>query len=251
MKSLLAALQFLTIIPVKIKELGKKEVAEAMAFFPLVGLLLGAILTGIYLALSYLGLAHLATSIILVVALIILTGGIHLDGLSDTLDAFLSHKDREEMLKIMRDAHPGVMGILGIISVVLLKIAFLVSLAARQESAVLLLMCILSRWAMVFALYLFPYARQEGKAKVFFEGMNRRIFFLATVFTFILTLLIWGPRVLFLFGLAAFLTYLIGALIRGKISGLTGDSLGAINEIIETAVLAGFLLVTKLSLFIK
>jgi adenosylcobinamide-GDP ribazoletransferase len=251
MKSLLAALQFLTIIPVRIKEPGKKEVAEAMAFFPLVGLLLGAILIGIYLILFSLGLAHLATSIILVVALIMLTGGIHLDGLSDTLDAFLSHKDKEEMLKIMRDSHAGVMGVLGIISIVLLKIALLVSIDISQEKAALLLMCILSRWAMVFAIFLFPYARQEGKAKIFFAGVNWRIFFLATIITFILTLLIWGFEGFILFGLAAFLTYLIGAFIRQKISGLTGDSLGAIDELIEIAMLAGFLFITKSPLLIK
>lgn len=106
MRSLLNALQFLTIIPVRLKSINQKSYAQAAIYFPLIGLLLGIILVAINHLLGFLILGGITSSIILVVLLIILTGGLHLDGLADTFDALLSRKQRPEMLEIMRDSRP-------------------------------------------------------------------------------------------------------------------------------------------------
>src|SRR3990167_2862560 len=125
MTGFLLALQFLTVMPVKIKEASEKKMAGAMIYFPFVGLLIGITLSGINALLLNLTFSPLATNIILVVILAGVTGGMHLDGLSDTADAFLSGKSRDEMLTIMRDPHIGVMGAISIISILLLKVGLL------------------------------------------------------------------------------------------------------------------------------
>jgi len=237
MKSILLALQFLSIIPVKFSRVSEKEIANAMIYFPLAGLLLGLILTGENYFLLFLNFPQLTISIILVVSLVALTGGMHLDGLSDTADAFLSGRPKEEILKIMRDPHLGVMGILGLISVILLKIGLLYSVAGSIKTSALLLMCVLSRWSAVFAMFLFPYARNEGKAKAFIQGMNLKIFILSTIIALVCAFMIWQLKGLFIITIVATSAYITGKFINNKIGGITGDTLGAINELTEVIIL--------------
>ncbi len=237
MKEFLSALQFLTIIPVRIKDMDEHKLSRSMVYFPVVGLLLGLVLLGINSLFLNLNFAELPTDIILVISLAILTGGIHLDGLADTADAFLSRKNKEDMLTIMRDSHIGVMGVLALISVILLKISFLYSISIYSKIAALFLMCILSRWSMVFAIFLFPYARKEGKAKIFIQGINFKIFILATIITFACVFLLLRTAGVLVFIIVSIFTYLAGKFISSKIGGITGDTLGALCEINEVLIL--------------
>ncbi len=250
MKSFLLALQFLTIIPVKIKHINDKRIAQSMIYFPLVGLFLGLILVAINYLSYILGFARLSIDIILVIFLIILTGGIHLDGLSDSFDAISSRKNKEEMLMIMRDSHAGVFGVLSIIGVVLLKIALLYSVAISLKTTALLLMPVLSRWALVFVIFLFPYARQEGKAKVFIENRSWKIFLISTFLAFISAALIWRINGLLILLIVAPSAYIIAKFINKKICGITGDTLGAINELTEVIVLFVMCILERSSLWI-
>lgn len=237
MLSFLLAIQFLTIIPIPIKHIYEKKMVGAMIYFPIIGLLLGLALGGINYLLCLLNFPQFSIDIILVVLLILFTGGIHLDGLADTSDAILSRKDKEEMLRIMRDPHLGVMGVLGIISILLLKISFLDAISPSLKSAALVLMCVLSRWALVLAMFIFPYARAEGKAKLFIQGINSKILTLATLMVLVLVVLFSHLSGILILAAVAISTYIIGKLISSKIGGLTGDSLGAINEIVEVSTL--------------
>jgi adenosylcobinamide-GDP ribazoletransferase len=187
--------------------------------------------------LSILNFEEFIANIILVISLIVLTGGIHLDGLSDTFDALPSRKDKEGILQIMRDPHIGVMGAISIISVILLKIAFLSSIIPSLKSVSLLLMCTLSRWSLVFSMFLFPYARQDGKAKVFIQGINLRIFSFSTLAALVFVFIVWKINGLLIMGIVAISAYLINKFINKKIGGITGDTLGAVNEIAEIVVL--------------
>lgn len=250
MKSFLIALQFLTIILVRLKHVDEKKIADSTAYFPLVGLLLGLILTGADRFLSFLGFEQFFISVILVVLLIILTGGIHLDGLADTADAFLSMKNKEETLRIMRDSRIGVMGVLSLISVILLKIAFLSCLGAQLKISMLLLMCILSRWAMVFSMFLFPYARVEGKAKDFIRGTDLKLFIFSSVITLFCVVKLCGIQGLALSLIIAAIVYVTGRLITNKIGGITGDTLGATNELVETGVLFGICILERIGAWI-
>jgi len=237
MKTFLSALQFLTIIPFKIKNVTDRQLALSLIYFPAAGLLIGAALTGINYGLGILGINPLSKVIILVVSLIAITGGIHLDGLSDTLDALLSRKNKDEMLAIMRDSHIGVMGALGIISALFLKIALLFSLNEQLLAPVLILMCVLSRWGMVEAIFLFPYARRDGKAKVYFGGINRKIFILSTAIALICVVATIKFSGLLIFAVCAAAVYLAARFLSGKFGGLTGDTLGALNEFTEIIIL--------------
>lgn len=245
MQYFLLALQFLTIIPLKIKHIQEKKFANALIFFPVVGLCLGALFLGITRAAYLLNRGYNALDAVFVVALIVLTGGLHLDGLADTADALLSRKSREEMLNIMRDSRIGAMGALSIISVLLLKIAFLSCFGAYLKPLALMSACLLSRWAMVFAIFLFPYARSEGKAKLFIEGINPKIFAIATLIALAGVIFIWRINGIWLMGIAAAAAYLIGDFVKTKLGGITGDVLGALNEIIEVVVLCSLLILQK------
>ncbi|OGX45499.1 MAG: cobalamin 5'-phosphate synthase [Omnitrophica WOR_2 bacterium RIFCSPLOWO2_12_FULL_51_8] len=233
MASFLLAVQFLTVLPLGLRESERKKLAGAAVYFPIVGLLLGFLLSGINMLLVILNFSSLSASILTTVALIAITGGMHLDGLSDTADAFLSGKPKEEMLAIMRDSHAGVMGMLSLISVILLKIGLLSSLGASLKITALLLMCALSRWSAALAMFLFPYARSEGKARVFLEGMNAKIFFFSTIIAFICAWGIWQIKGLVIFLCIAGCTYLAGKFSTRKIGGITGDTLGANIELME------------------
>lgn len=246
MKSFLLSLQFLTIIPVRIKHIDEKTISRSVAFFPLVGLLLGLILTGADRFLSFLGIEQLFINIILVVLLVILTGGIHLDGLADTADALLSRRNKEEMLKIMRDSRIGAMGVLSLVSIVLLKIAFLSSISISLKPASLLLMCILARWALVQTLFLFPYARQEGKAKAFIDAANRKVFILSALIALLCVIGIWRLYGALLLIIIAAITVIMGKFITSKIGGITGDTLGATNEIVEVLTLISICLLGRI-----
>lgn len=248
MVSFLLALQFLTIIPVKIKHINEKQMSESMVYFPFVGVLLGLILAVSDKLLYFLNLGTFATNTILVILLVVLTAGIHLDGLADTADAFLSRKSKDDMLKIMRDSHIGVMGVLSLISIILLKISFLSSISISLKTVSLVLMCILSRWVLVFAMFLFPYARQEGKAKIFIQGMNFKIFILATIIALICVVTIWKIKGLIILGIIAISAYIIGRFINNKIGGITGDTLGAINELTEVIVLFSICILERINL---
>lgn len=237
MSSFLLAIQFLTIVPLKIKGASEKKIAGSMIYFPVVGLLLGLFLLGINNLLFMLNFSPVTINIILAVALIIITGGMHLDGLSDTTDAFLSGKPKEEMLMIMRDSRVGVMGALSLISVILLKIGLLFSITGPLKITVLILMCVLSRWSAIFSIFLFPYARQDGKAKVFIGGVNLKIFALSTIMVFILAMAIWRIKGLMALLIIAGCVYLTGKFIRKKIGGITGDTLGATIELTEIITL--------------
>ncbi|MBU0547579.1 MAG: adenosylcobinamide-GDP ribazoletransferase [Candidatus Omnitrophica bacterium] len=246
MSNFLLAVQFLTILPLKIRNFNDKKMAWALIYFPVVGLFIGSMLLGLNTLLSILGISPAVANIILVIVLIILTGGMHLDGLADTADAFLSGKAKKEMLEIMRDSHVGVMGVLALISIILLKIGLLSSVYVAVKPVALILMCILSRWSVVLIMYLFPYARQEGKARLFIQGMNSKIFILSTIVVVICSFLIWYIPGLIALSLAALCAYAIGKFVSRKIGGVTGDTLGATIELTEIATLLTVCIAQKL-----
>jgi len=246
MTSILSAFQFLTILPFKVKRLTDGALAWAVVFFPIVGLVLGSILAGANYFLASYGFNEIASNIILVILLVILTGGLHLDGLSDTFDALFSGKSKEEMLAIMHDSHVGVMGVLAIISALLLKIALLSVIGPELKVKALILMCVLSRWSMPLSIYSFPYARQNGKAKTFIDGMNIRIFLIATLIALVITYFLGGLIGISILGVTAACAYLTGIYIKSKIGGITGDTIGAVSELSEVIILVSFIIVERI-----
>lgn len=237
MKEVLLAVQFLTTIPVKIKQVSARELADSASFFPVAGLLLGAAAAAACWYLDRTGLGAIASSAITVTLLIFLTGGMHLDGLADASDALFSGKTKEEMLVIMRDSRIGTMGVLGIIMAILLKIVLLGSIAPAARPAALIAMCVMGRWAMVFSMKLAPYARIDGKAKPFIEGFNTKIFYTATAIALISVIALVRIDGAIVFGAVTACAYAATRFIKRRIGGITGDTLGATEELCEIAAL--------------
>lgn len=246
MREFLCALHFLTIIPMGNKStIEKSKLSRATLYFPLIGLLLGLILVGVNKLFSILALEQFLTDVILIVLLVILTGALHLDGLADTFDALSSGKRKSEMLEIMRDSHIGTMGVLSLISTILIKVALLSSLDSGVKNVSLILMCLLSRYSLIFSMFLFPYAREEGKAKVFFKGVNLKIFSWATLVSLLISILLLKLKGLIIFIAVLVFVFLVGKAIADKIGGMTGDTLGAMNELSEPLILLTILILTR------
>lgn len=237
MNKFLLALRFLTTIPLRSNQTVKEEqLFGSVIYFPFVGLLLGIILSVVNFILTFFQFNPLLTNVILVITLIGLTGALHLDGLADTFDALYSGKDKESMLRIMRDSHIGTMGVLSLISVVLLKVAILSSLTLASKNAVLISVCVLSRWSLILPIYLFSYAREEGKAKGFFGSFSLTKLLLSALAVLLFISLIWNWKGLFVFIPVLIFTYFFSSKVNRRIGGITGDSLGASLELNEVLI---------------
>lgn len=241
----LEALQFLTIIHLRKGDFDIQKLSASKMYFPLVGTVLGILLIVLNNLISKIFPEPLL-SLILVTVLIVLTGALHLDGLADTIDAFGGGRNKEDILRIMRDSSIGTFGVLALILVILLKISLISLMPHNLKNSGLFFMATLSRYSMNIGLHFFPYAREEGKAKIFFEEKKHGMFLLSTLITiFLLSLTLKWISFLILFVVIGF-TLLINMVINEKINGLTGDTLGAVCELNEVLILFTIFLTKKL-----
>lgn len=232
------ALTFLTIIPFPARrQATAADLAAAMAWFPLVGLVLGGILALTAAALQE-RLPAAATAAILVALLACLTRGLHLDGLADTLDGLGGGRSREDALRIMKDHAVGAFGAVGIATVLLLKYGLLVAVLARHPLPDLVIFPVTSRFAMVLLAYLSPYARPEGGLGQAMTTLTtgRTLAWAAASAVLIVALAGRGAGLLALLLIIA-LTWGLAAYFRRRLGGVTGDVCGAVNEIGEVAAL--------------
>lgn len=236
MSAFLAALGFLTIAPVPASAASASRLGAARGFFPLVGLLLGLALAGVDAGLRAI-LPVSIVSALLVLLLVLMTRGLHLDGLADTADGVMGGHTRERRLEIMRDPHVGAFGVGVTVCVVLLKWAALASLAGPSRFWVIALFPVLSRWAMMLALSAFQYARSQGLGTAFQNERPALGVGLATATASGAAFLMatWGGLVML--GAAYVAAVVLGAALARLLGGLTGDTYGAINEVTEVAAL--------------
>jgi adenosylcobinamide-GDP ribazoletransferase len=238
MHRLALAFQFLTIVPWPRPGVWQPEdLGGSMAFYPIVGAVLGSSLVGVYLV----GVEVFPDGVLrpaLVVLLIILTGGLHLDGLADVCDGLYAGRTKADALRIMRDPHLGTMGVVGITSVLLMKVVLLGFLPAAVLCSALLIGPAISRGGMVWGTWMAPYARPEGgTGEMFFRTLRRRHVWSATAFLGIWTVVFAGWPAVILLALAIGATMLFVGFCRRRIGGMTGDTLGALNELLELLTL--------------
>ncbi len=234
---LLAALRFLTIIPLPgRREISPEEVGRSIVYFPLVGVIIGLILVGLNWLLGLL-LPSALVNVLLVVSLVAISGALHLDGFIDTCDGLASHKTVEERWRVMADSRAGSFGIIGVCCLLLVKY---VSLNAVPESwlmPTLVLMPVVSRWAMVYAVFAYPYAKPSGLGKAFKQGASWQRFTVATLITLAVAVVL-AQLTGFIIMLAVWVIVVaMAAYLKGKFGGLTGDTYGAINEVAEVCLL--------------
>lgn len=238
MKRFFIALQFLTSLPVKAKtQITDKELAKSMAYFPLVGLLIGVILALAYNMFNLIFPLQINCAFVLILNVLI-TGGLHIDGFIDTIDGVASRSDRERILEIMREGHPGALGITAAILLFLLKYSVLVSLSKGTVDISLIAMSTLSRWSLVLSSGLYPYAREgEGLGRKFIERLNIREGFISTAITLLISTLIFRFRTLILIPIVCCILVGFNFYFYKRIGGITGDTLGALNELMEVLIL--------------
>ena len=232
----LIALQFLTIIRLKrTLPFSATDLGRAGVFFPVVGLLVGAVLWSLDQGLRLFFPAVLL-SVVLVSALAALSRGFHLDGLADSADGLFGSSERQRCLEIMKDSTIGTFGALAVIIVFFLKVRSLDLLQGGYRGMALILGPMLSRWACVVMAYTSRPARAEGLGAMFVRGTQFREFGLASVFTLAVVF-----SLMEILGLVVFVP--LAALILGftlycnrRLGGVTGDTLGALGELVETAV---------------
>ncbi len=172
MRRFIVAFEFLTIVPSPLKVAFREDdLGKSMSVFPLVGLLLGGMLVLLNSVLSPF-LAERIVNIIILTSLVVVTGGLHIDGFMDTLDGIASSRKKDTILRVMRDSNVGAIGAIGAILLVLLKWEALNGLLGREKIIALLLMPAIGRWGMTFITYLSPYVRKEGLGRSFSQGIN-------------------------------------------------------------------------------
>jgi adenosylcobinamide-GDP ribazoletransferase len=235
MKQFLIALQFLTILPVKISEIKEKDFGKSLVYFPIVGMLIGLVLVLSLFVFSF--LPPLVYAALILVISIIITGGVHLDGIADTCDGFYGSKPKEEILEIMRDSHIGTMGVIGVACLLLLKFTILTGIPREALWKSLIMMTVFARWTQGLASLLSNYARQNGKAKYFIEYADKRGVFMGGLFTLALFLLLASFKGFILFIISLIPIFLFISYIKRRISGMTGDTIGATSEIAEVLIL--------------
>ena len=236
LRTLVVAITFLTRVPITLREVRDADFGHAVAWFPLVGLMLGAVLAGA----AHAGRGHVSIELLalgLVTLLAVLTGGLHLDGIADVFDGLAGGRgDRERTLALMRDSRIGAFGAAALTLVLLAKLLSIVELERRDMTWALLAFPVAARFAVCPLVVCFPYARKDGLGKAF-NGHARLAHLVIATCTTSAVLALAGPHALAP-ALAAFATAIALAVwLQRRLGGLTGDVYGAAIELAELAFL--------------
>lgn len=250
MKNFINAVQFLTIVRVsKNHTLEEGDLAKSMVYFPLIGFLLGVILVYADKALRLIVLPDPIGNLLLVLVVVLLTRGLHIDGLADTLDGLMGGKCKDSRLAIMKDSRIGTAGVLGILFVLFLKYLCLNSLVNSEKIAALLVAPMLSRWSQTIMVFKGNYGREEGMAKAFVGHLRTSGLAYASIVAIGLTAFVIAQeeaRAAFLIcGVilgVVLLTFSARWYFARKLGGVTGDVIGAVNELNEVLVLLLFVI---------
>lgn len=244
MDDFLTGLQFLTRISIKTKKQWSLDsFSRSVKFFPIIGGIIGLLLTGIvYGAQNFWGVKlplHLmAVSIILFE--IIITGGLHCDGLMDTVDGVFSGKSRERMLEIMKDSRVGAFGAMSFCLLIVMKYSLILDIEPMLLPIAIFVMPIIGRTAVVMVITLYPYARVDGLGKGLSQCEHKNTLYIAGLIA-ILLLVPFGKLVLLSSGVAIAFAILVAEYVSKRLGGLTGDVYGAVVELTELVALVVFL----------
>lgn len=252
-----SAFQFLTRIPIHIQLTYTDDLFRRSAvYYPLVGVVIGALLAAFGWLLGL--VVPAAPASVLVLGLwAAVTGALHLDGLMDTADGLLSHRSRERMLDIMKDSRVGAMGVIAGALLLLMKFTLLISLVPHTKIflAFLIAAPLWSRWFVVWAIAGWPYAREGQGLGALFAKVSRAEAGQATwwalaasLLAFLAVGLPWWQAAACTMGLlviAGALGYGLARSMANKLGGLTGDTYGALVELLECAVLLAAVILTQ------
>jgi len=209
---------------------------RASVWYPFVGLIIGALI-GLAWKGAMLIFPPLVSGVITLVVWVVLTGGLHLDGLADCCDGLFASVSVERRLEIMKDPRMGAFGVIGLILVLLLKAGALASLTPATSFGILLAAS-LARWCILPAALL-PLARPSGMGADFASGFRRSFMFWGALIPLAIAIILGVRGILSIVtGVVAMICVLW--LAKSRIGGVTGDVFGMVVEVVETIVLLTF-----------
>ncbi len=237
MRPFLVALQFLTSLPVRLATTpDEREIGRSLAWYPAVGLLLGGVLFVAALILT--SAPPLLAAALLLSLWVLLSGGLHLDGLADSADAWIGGLgDRDRTLAIMKDPCCGPAGVVAVVLLLLLKFSALYSVMETASLAILLLAPALGRMVLPLLFLTTPYVRKQGLGSALATYASRNqvvligIAVLAVLFLLVKSTLLW----LLIVVVSVFLV--LRTMMMRRLGGTTGDVAGALVEVVEVVVL--------------
>jgi adenosylcobinamide-GDP ribazoletransferase len=234
---LLVALQFLTRLPVPVAhDLPSDALAESARFFPIVGAIVGGGAVAIDLLIAPRAGRNASVALILIY-LVVVTGGLHEDGLADAADGFGGGWTRDRVLAIMRDSNIGSFGALAIGCSLLARFAFLTSAPATGFHGVLIAGQVLGRWATVPLAHWLPPARSEdGQGARMAQKTSMTSLVVGSTLMAVIVSVTCGFAAVWMIAVACVVAALTGAYYRRRIGGITGDCLGATCQLTECAV---------------
>jgi len=232
----LIAVQFLTRLPVpQTLSSSGTDIGKAAAFFPLVGVIVGGGAALVFATVQRI-LPLPASVLCAVIFAVFLTNGFHEDGLADSFDGFGGGWTKDRVLEIMRDSRIGTYGTLALIFVSLSKLTFLLSLPPGQIWRWLIVAHTAARWTILPLCAWLPYARAEGQGKLVAKQVGALEVVTATITLLLVFILVSWQAALAALLVTTLVTLLSGLYFRARLEGITGDCLGATNQLTEVAL---------------
>lgn len=241
----LLAWQFFSAVPIKKQlDMNAKSVTWMYGFLPIVGLLIGSIISsGVFILSRYSEISELLLSILIVIGLIVLTGGLHLDGWIDMSDAFFSYGEKEKRLAILDDPRTGAFGVISVFCLLILKIGVIYEMLLHGQLTIvpfLIFIPFLARTGMlVYFLSLQP-AKEKGLAAYFKRLVIHRklavLMGLQSIIAFVCWFYIGVFSLFILFSVMLIAVVVYRNWSKKHFGGVTGDLLGALGEGLEVVL---------------
>lgn len=243
-RSLLLALQFLTRLPVPaMTAVEERDAGRSLLWYPLVGLIIGLALAALGWMLA--GAPPLLRAALVLAAWVAITGALHLDGLGDSADAWMGGLgSRERTLAIMKDPYSGPGAVVVLVMVLLIKFAALAGIPAAGDWTLLLLAPVLGRVALPLLFLTTPYVRPGGLGSALARHLPRRAGMVVVLASVLCVAVAMGKAGVVSLVVAAAMFLILRAMLLRRIHGTTGDTAGAMVELIETAVLVSVAIAT-------
>ena len=237
------ALQFLSSLPVRLPGMpSPRETGRSLLYYPLVGLVLGVVLYGANAVLS--GAPLMLHAALLLTVWVLFSGGLHLDGLADSADAWLGgFGDRERTLTIMKDPRSGPIAVVVLVLVLLLKFCALLAVIEEQQFAALLIVPLIGRSALLGVFLTTPYVRAGGLGQALADHLPRHAGWWVLGFSALACVLLAGVSGVWALALAVLGFAWLRQMMMRRLGGTTGDTAGAMLELLEVLMLVGLALV--------
>lgn len=234
LESIVVAFQFLTrlYLPINV-EWDTTNLRRSLMWFGLVGAFIGVILAGAMTLFNRFDLIPAVSAIIILLIWIFITGGMHIDGISDMADGFFSMRDKEKTLEIMKDSHVGAFGVITIVFLLLIKFEMLKEFIIIEKNVWLLILPpTIARIAAGLVLSFYETTKKSGLGYTFHSSDPRIFWAIGFVVTLIISSILNIKSLIFI-GIAISVSNLMALWAKKKIGGLNGDIYGAIVETVE------------------